>query len=65
MTLLVPSNRNPSKKPLYRDPKLTSEEVETRTTKISRAWTSVQRSERKRLGTEKRDWLFWLLDRSS
>jgi hypothetical protein len=65
MPILIPSNQNRLEKIPYRTLKISNAEIEARTARIASKWTCDQRSERKRLGTAKRDWLFRLINTSS
>lgn len=65
MPLLTQSNQNRPDKVLFRALKISNEAIKTRAARIAGKWSCEQRSERKRLGTAKRDWLFRLINISS
>lgn len=65
MPLLIPSNQKRLERIPYRTSKISNAEIEGRAARIASKWTIAQRSERKRLGTAKSNWLIRLINSSS
>ncbi len=65
MPLLTQSKQKRPDIVLFRAIKISNEAIETRAARIAGKWTCEERSERKRLGTAKRDWLFQFINISS
>jgi hypothetical protein len=65
MPLLIPSTQKRLEKIPYPDSKISNQEIKARTARIASEWTCDQRSEHKRLGTAKSNWLIRLINISS